>query len=372
MPFTGWTLPGVMTAGAVQTLMKAGHLQPDGRIVLAGTGPLILLLAEQLRRLGVRPTLVARTDRFNNKLAAAPHICLPALPAMLKGLGWIARSRLAGIAMKTGLTGLEALGRAHVEAARVTIDGKTTEVPCDLLIVHDGIVPSIELAQCAGLDLEWLPSDMSWRPKTSKDGRAMIAPGPALTSDVCRIHVTGDARRIAGAHAAIAHGRFAAKAVKAELRAAGKATGAENLHPAEAAARKAAAGRPFLEAAFPPGLSAQLPSDDAIVCRCEELTAGTLRVAIRRGATDVNLVRAVARSGMGPCQGRNCSVTLARLLAETRPGDAQPPVPFRARPPIRPLPLGALATLEGIDPELAQIVSLDDKPKAVLSGDADG
>src|SRR5450631_4128126 len=69
-PFPGWTLPGVMTAGAVQTLLKAGRLKPTGRVVLAGTGPLILLLADQMRRLGVKPALVARTDRLSNSMEA--------------------------------------------------------------------------------------------------------------------------------------------------------------------------------------------------------------------------------------------------------------------------------------------------------------
>jgi NADPH-dependent 2,4-dienoyl-CoA reductase/sulfur reductase-like enzyme/bacterioferritin-associated ferredoxin len=367
MPFPGWTLPGVMTAGAIQTLMKAGHLQPEGRIVLAGTGPLILLLAEQLRRLGIKPALIARTDRLRDKIAAITHIRLPALPAMLKGLSWIARLHLGGIPMQSGIAGLKATGKSRVEAVSMTVAGKTIELPCDLLIVHDGIIPAIELAQCAGLDLDWHDADASWRPRTSDEGKATIAPGPSLTSGPCRIHVTGDARRIAGADAAIAHGRYAAKALLAELK------GPAYTHiqgSARQAVRQATAGRPFLDAAFPPGLSALLPDDGAIVCRCEELTAGTLRAAIRRGATDMNLIRGISRCGMGPCQGRNCSVTLARLLAETQSETVRPPVPFRARPPIRPLPLGALADLSGIDPELAQIESLDDKPEVSLSGDA--
>ncbi|WEZ85443.1 FAD/NAD(P)-binding oxidoreductase (plasmid) [Rhizobium sp. 32-5/1] len=107
-PFPGWTLPGVMTAGAVQTLLKAGRLKPEGRIVLAGTGPLIFLLADQLRRLGVRPALIARTDRLKDKFTALKRLHPTGVPALLKGLGWLARLRLAGVPMQTGISGLEA------------------------------------------------------------------------------------------------------------------------------------------------------------------------------------------------------------------------------------------------------------------------
>jgi NADPH-dependent 2,4-dienoyl-CoA reductase/sulfur reductase-like enzyme len=363
-PFPGWTLPGVMTAGAVQTLLKAGRLKPKGRIVLAGTGPLIILLSDQLRRLGVRPTLIARTDRASDKVTALRRLRTAGLPAILKGLGWLVRLRLGGVAMRTGISSLEAHGNGHIESIHVTVAEKKIELPCDLLVVHDGIVPSTDLAHAAGLTLSWTPDDASWQPP---DGRAEMAPGPALTTGPCRIRITGDARRIGGADAAIAHGRHAASAIIAELEHHADNPGRRNRTAIEV--ERSLAARPFLDAAFPPGLAAHLPDDATIVCRCEELTAGALRAAIRDGATEMNLVRGVTRCGMGACQGRSCAATLARLLAEADPGRPMPSAPFRARPPLRPLPLGALAGMTGLDPDLAQIEPLDDKPEAI-DGDA--
>jgi NADPH-dependent 2,4-dienoyl-CoA reductase/sulfur reductase-like enzyme/bacterioferritin-associated ferredoxin len=369
IPFPGWTLPGVMTAGAVQTLLKAGRLQPSGRIVLVGTGPLIFLFAEQLRRLGVRPVLIARTDKLKDKLAAFMRLRWASTSALLKGVNCLARLRMAGIPMLTGVSDIRASGKDRVESVSFTASGEAFEMGCDLLVVHDGIVPSIDLAHCAGLALEWQSADASWRPKTSPDGQAELSPGPALTPGLCRIRISGDARLIGGADAAAAHGRHAAGAILSEL---GKAASLRGKGVAERtlpAVRNALAVRPFIDAAFPPGLSRQLPEDETIVCRCEEITAGSLRANIRAGATDINLIRGVGRCGMGPCQGRNCAVTLARLLAEDNAHEATPPMPFRARPPLRPLPLGALAGLTGLDPELAQIVSLGDKPDASSGGD---
>ncbi|HSX73730.1 MAG TPA: FAD/NAD(P)-binding oxidoreductase [Sphingobium sp.] len=367
-PFPGWTLPGVMTAGAVQTLLKAGRLKPKGRIVLAGTGPLIFLLADQLRRLGVRPALIARTDRARDKVAALRRLRPAGLPALLKGLGWLLRLRLAGVAMRTGISGLEAHGRSHIESARLTVAGKRIELPCDLLVVHDGIVPSTDLAHAAGLALAWRDDDASWQPVTTRDGQAEMAPGPALTAGPCRIRITGDARRIGGADAAIAHGRHAAGAILAELSRPAATPGAADRTGVDV--ERSLAARPFLDAAFPPGLAANLPDDATIVCRCEEITAGALRAAIRDGAREMNLVRGLLRCGMGACQGRSCAATLARLLAEANPDRPVSPAPFRARPPLRPLPLGALAGMIGLDPDLAQVESLDDKPEASAGDDA--
>ncbi|WP_033049131.1 NAD(P)/FAD-dependent oxidoreductase [Sinorhizobium meliloti] len=365
-PFPGWTLPGVMTAGAVQTLLKAGRLQPQGDIVLAGTGPLIFLLADQLRRLGVKPRLIARTDRLDHKFAGLAKLALEAIPAITKGLGWLSRLRLAGIPIRTGISDLVAHGDERIEAVSMTVADKRVRFPCDLLVVHDGIVPATDLAHCAGIALEWNDTDATWTPKTALDGLAELAPGPAFAEGVCRIHITGDARRIGGADAAIIHGRHVAASVLRLL----DPSSRSDLDTTAVAVSRSLKARPFIDTAFPIGLASRTPQDGTLVCRCEELTAGTLRDLIRGGTNEMNLIRGVSRCGMGPCQGRSCAITLARLLAEEGGSAGNAPTPFRARPPLRPLPLGALANLTGLDPELAQVISLDDKPDASAEGDS--
>lgn len=354
VPFPGWTLPGVMTAGALQTLLKAGQVRPEGRVVLAGTGPLVFLLADQLRRLGVRPVMLARTDRLRDQIGAARHLRIPALGALAKGLGWLVRLRLAGIPMQRGIEGIEALGTGRVEAVRLRRGGRSTDVPSDLLVVHDGIVPSIDLAHAADLRIDWNAGLQAWQPATGEDGLAVPAPGASLVEGPSRILIAGDARRIGGAEAAMAQGRHVAAVLLAHSQAESLARVRHSLQP-----------RAFLEAAFPPGLAAGLPGGATIVCRCEEIDAATLEGLIGSGLRDINQIRGVSRCGMGPCQGRHCAVTLARMIA-ARTGTA--PAPFRARPPARPLPLGALAALAGRDPRLTAFVALDDKP--VVAGDA--
>lgn len=366
VPFPGWTLPGVMTAGAVQTLLKAGRLQPQGHIVLAGTGPLIFLLAEQLRQLNIKPTLIARTDSLRHKLAALPLLRISAIGQLIKGLGWMGKLKLAAIPVRTGITDLKAVGTERIEAVSLKHAGKQLTLPCDLLVVHDGIVPAIDLAHCAGLALDWKESEASWIPSTSLDGQARLSPGPTLVNGPCRIHISGDARRIGGADAAMAHGRYAANQIVAQLhKEAGnpdESIGDEGLRDVH----RTLTARPFIDTAFPLGLSVALPEDDTIVCRCEEVRAGELRQQVREGATDMNHLRGVLRCGMGPCQGRSCASTVARLLKEADMHGTYAPKPFRARPPIRPVPLVALACLSGRDPLLAPRVTLDDKPATMV------
>jgi bacterioferritin-associated ferredoxin len=174
------------------------------------------------------------------------------------------------------------------------------------------------------------------------------APGASLVDGPCRILLSGDARQIGGAEAAMAQGRLVAASLLAR-----------NVSDRQDRVRKSLMPRAFLEAAFPPGLSAKLPAGSTTVCRCEEIDGARLDGQIRSGARDMDQIRGLTRCGMGPCQGRNCAVTLARMIA-AQTGTS--PVPFRARPPVRPLPMAALAALAGRDPGLTEIVSLDDKP----------
>jgi NADPH-dependent 2,4-dienoyl-CoA reductase/sulfur reductase-like enzyme/bacterioferritin-associated ferredoxin len=367
MPFPGWTLPGVMTAGAVQTLIKASRLKPSGRVVLAGTGPLLFLLADQLLKLAVRPALIARTDGLGDKLAALPRLRPAALPALAKGAGWMANLRRVGVRTVTSLTHLEAVGNERLREVVIKAAGKTMRLPCDLLIVHDGIIPSIDLAQGAGIAMEWRPDDASWRPVTDAHGLAKPVSGPSLSPGPNCVWLTGDARTIGGADAAAAHGMHVGQTIAASLGAV-KSRHASHSSPAKRYAQ-AMAARPFIDAAFPPGRWSVELGDATIICRCEEITAAQIRSCAQQGVTDMDQLRGLLRCGMGPCQGRSCATAIARLLS--REFDSPLPMPFRGRPPVRPVPLGVLAQLQSLDPDLSRSEALDDKPDASSRGGID-
>ena len=332
-PIPGWTLPGVMTAGGAQTLLKASGLIPSGRVVLAGAGPLLWLLAGQLLRAGARIACILDTTSVGNYLRALPH--LPAFllsPYLTKGLALMAEAR--GVKVVRGVSGLAALGgNALGEVIFRTRKGEQ-RLACDHLLLHQGLAANVNLAMAAGIPHRWDPGQLCWLPELDGLGNSAL-PG---------IAVAGDGARIAGARVAEERGRLAARAAIAAL-AGGRREGHQlrvNLRALAGYAR----GRAFLDALYRPARASRLPAGDAtVVCRCEEVTAGEIRDCVRQGCAGPNQLKAFLRCGMGPCQGRLCGLTVTELIAECTGRGPQEVGYFRLRPPVKPIALGELAAL---------------------------
>jgi len=332
-PIPGWTLPGVMTAGGAQTLLKASGLIPSGRVVLAGAGPLLWLLAGQLRRAGARIAGILDTTGIDNYLRALPH--LPAFllsPYFSKGLALMAEARR--IRVVRGVSGLAALGSdALGEVAFRTSRGEQ-RLACDHLLLHQGLAANVNLAMAAGIPHRWDSRQLCWLPELDGLGNSEI-PG---------IAVVGDGARIAGARVAEERGRLAARAAIAALRG-GRREG-HRLRANPRALAGHARGRSFLDALYRPARGFRLPADDAtLVCRCEEVAAGEIRDCVRQGCAGPNQLKAFLRCGMGPCQGRLCGLTVTELIAECTGRRPQDVGYFRLRPPVKPIALGELAAL---------------------------
>ncbi len=334
--FPGWTLPGVMTAGAAQIMMKAGGLLPTGRVVLAGTGPLLLLVAVQLLDAGVQVVALAETTRAGARLRAAfaARPGFVADPTLRKGAKLLARLRRHGVRQVHGVRSLEALGTDRLAAVRISRSARRHQViEADLLLVHFGVTPDLQAARSAGLPVNWDSDQFALSPVVDRWGRSS---NPAL-------FVAGDGAGIAGAVAAALRGRLAGLAVAADLGRINAAERDRRAAPVQAALTRELRVRPLLERWFKPAVDLLYPADETLICRCESVTAGQLRQAARRSGPDANAVKAVTRCGMGPCGGRQCGAALARLTAEVHglPPDAC--LPPRVRPPIRPVRLGMLA-----------------------------
>jgi NADPH-dependent 2,4-dienoyl-CoA reductase/sulfur reductase-like enzyme len=329
VPIPGWTLPGVMTAGAAQTLLKTAGAVPAGRTVLAGQGPLLLLLATQLIRAGAPPALLLETTP-KGRLAEAWNTgsLLAGAPLLAKGLGLLAAIRR--IPRIRAVSGLRAEGDGRVE--RILWDGGSAA--CDTLLLHEGVVPAIHIPLALGLAHDWDPVQRCWRPRIDDYG---------ATSEA-RVAIVGDGAGIGGWQVAIASGRLAA--VDAARRV-GRLTAegfARRAEPLRASRRAKLALRPFLDALYAPPDWVLAPPDDAtLVCRCEEVTAGQVRAAARLGATGPNQLKAYLRAGMGPCQGRLCGATLAALIAEARGTTPEAVGTLRPRAPYKPLTVAELA-----------------------------
>lgn len=350
MPFPGWTRPGVMTAGAGQILLKTAGLVPGGRTILAGSGPLLFLLAWQYLRAGASIAALVETTPRANTTAALPHLpgALRATEYLRKGLSMLTAIRRAGIPYYRRARGLNARGQdggeGEVTSLGFTAGGRTHELACDLLLVHQGVVPNVQITRALDLAHDWDPLQRCWRPRLDSRGETELE----------GIAVAGDGGGIGGARVAELQGRLAGLHAAARLGALSDAELAARAKPLRRELAHHLAVRPFLDALYAPAAEFLAPGDETMVCRCEEVTAGAVRGYVRLGCLGPNQTKAFGRPGMGPCQGRFCGLTVSEIIARERAVSVPEVGYYRIRPPIKPVSLGELAAMEEVDdhPEL--------------------
>ncbi|MGZ5082712.1 MAG: FAD/NAD(P)-dependent oxidoreductase [Usitatibacter sp.] len=333
----GWTLPGVMTVGAAQALLKTSGMVPRGRTVIAGTGPLVWLLASQYLNAGHRVDAILDTTPHKNRSRALRH--LPGFlisPYLRKGMSVLLAVR-GRIPVVPSVTEIRADGSGKVESVSFrTADGGGRTLPCDTLLLHQGVVPDVNLAMSAGVEHRWDDTQACFTPVIDRNGGTSV-PG---------VLIAGDAAGIAGGQAAAWRGVLAAIAVVNAMQP-GRRVNAERL--ARTAIAQFLRGRRFLDALYRPDKAFRKPTGDTIVCRCEEVTARQVQEGVALGCTGPNQLKAFVRCGMGPCQGRLCGLTVTELIAQARGVPAQEVGYFRIRPPVKPVTLGELASLPSDD-----------------------
>jgi NADPH-dependent 2,4-dienoyl-CoA reductase/sulfur reductase-like enzyme len=334
LPIPGWTLPGVMSVGAAQIALKSAGLVPEGRVWIAGQGPLLLLYAAQALDRGGRLAGIIDLSPAGAFSRAARHLprALMAPEYLLRGLQWERRIRAAGVPIRRAAR-IAAEGEGRL--TRILVDGLPE--PADLLLLHDGVVPNTQVTRAiAGCAHEWDPAQRCFRPVLDAWGNTSVE----------GVMVAGDSGGIGGGRAAALAGRLAAIE-------AARALGRLSRDQRDAVAgrtrlelNRQMAPRAFLDALFPPLPPAAI-ADATILCRCEEVTAGRVRQAVALGCLGANQTKAFTRAGMGPCQGRICGPAVHGVVAAARGVDPAGVDPFRTRFPTKPLTLGELAALAG-------------------------
>ncbi|MFD3894489.1 FAD-dependent oxidoreductase [Streptomyces cellulosae] len=322
LPFPGWTLPGVVTAGGAQAMLKGGLVTPGRTVVVAGTGPLLLPVATGLAAAGVRvaalveSTHPARLPRHARALAGKlPEAAGYAARLLRHRVPVLTRHTVVRAHGEDRLTGVTV---AALDAGGRVRPGTERLLPCDALAVGHGMLPHTDLAETLGCRL---------------DGHAVAVDAEQRT-DVPGVWAAGEATGIGGAALALAEGHIAGRSIAARLR--GTAPDPDAWAPAarvRARGRTAAAALHALHT--PPAHWGEGVPDDTVICRCEEVTAGAVREAVTLGAGDSRTVKLLTRAGMGWCQGRMCAPGVAAVTG-------CPPTPTR-RPFARPVPLGVLA-----------------------------
>jgi NADPH-dependent 2,4-dienoyl-CoA reductase/sulfur reductase-like enzyme len=356
IPFPGWTLPGVMTLGAGQILAKEHGILPGRRVLLAGSGPLLLLVASQLVRRGAEVVAVLEAVHLIEWLPHAPA-AWGNWDRLREGWRYLGDLHRARVPYRPGRAVIRALGsspsstqgatdkRGTLQAAVVAqldrqgrpVPGSEETVEVDALCLGLGFVPNVELTQLAGCAHEFDPARGGWVPGVDE----------RMETTVPGLFVAGETAGVGGAGAAMIEGCVAGLAVARRLGYIGESELARDLTGLAKRYRHLRRFGAMLNTLFAPrpGLDT-ITTDETPICRCEEVLAGEVRAAVARGAVELDALKTWTRVGQGACQGRTCGPLLARLIArETGRAIAEVGV-FRVRPPLKPLPLGDLA-LEG-------------------------
>ena len=328
LPFPGWTLPGVLTAGGAQAMLKAGLVLPGARAVVAGTGPLLLPVAAGLAAAGAQVAgLYDSADprafaRHASELARNPD-------KLVEGAGYAARLARHGVRVRFRRTIIRANGRDRLESVVVAgPDGVERRIECDTLAVSHGMLPHTEIAQTLGAALT--------------DSGA-VAVDEEQCTDIPGLWAAGESTGIGGAALSLVEGEIAGRSAVARLR--GTSPPVPDVD-AENTRRRLRAFAEVIETVYaPPAAStwAARIDDETVLCRCEEVTAASVREAVSElGATDLRTVKLLTRAGMGWCQGRICGPGVA--------GVSGCPLTSARTPFARPVPLGVLAESVSLDP----------------------
>ncbi len=341
LPVPGWTLPGVMTAGAAQTLVRSYGVVPPGPVIVAGSGPLVLQVAYELTRAGADVAAVISSTRVTfHKIPAVAGMFFNNPKITLLGLKYLKEIRSYNIPLINGHVITEIGGNEKCESVKIAPLGKNgaadltriREFQAHTVCQSYGLLPANEVARQLGCHFE--PDSKGFRDLVAAredNGQSSLAP----------VHLVGEAGGIVGGYMALYQGYLAGWRIAEKL-------GHEIPHT-----QYARVGREFekhqrfqkhlwhtLEGPAP-GLNSV--DKDTIICRCEEVTSGTLKNAMAQGAHDMGSLKRLTRAGMGRCQGRYCGTFVARMLSEQlqRPlSEKEYNVP---QAPLKPIPLSVLA-----------------------------
>ena len=341
IPIPGWTLPGVFTVGGLNTLVKRGIL-PGKNFLLAGSGPLLLVLANNLIKAGARVQAIVDATSLGDVMANA----LPLLAGIdylrvRSGFEYLNNIRRQHIPVYRAhilarVDGAREVGKVQivrVDGSWKPLKGTEKEIRVDTVAYGFGMLPCTALTRLCGCRHRYDEKRGYWRVELNS----------RLETTVPGIFVAGDGRSIKGYFAAIEEGRVAAIEACTQLGYVNRTQADRLLRISQKKLKRfQRLGRLMDTLSAPrPGIF-EILSDDTIVCRCEEITVKDVILAVADGARDINDIKRRTRLGMGPCQGRFCGQVINELLWRLT-NVSRPREIFTARIPAKPVSFGTLA-----------------------------
>lgn len=333
VPFDGWTLPNVMTAGSADLLYKTAGITPQLPVVIAGNGPLVPLVAGHLLELKIPVAAILETMPLTNLVTSMLDMpkALQDIPFLFKGVKMTA-ALLGKIKIYRQVTDIRAQGNNKVEQVSFKSFGQEHYMDCTTLLVHEGLIPRTHISRIFKVDHAWDKKQRYWYPVTDEFGK----------SSDSHVYVVGDCTKVHGIDSSTCKGEMAAHDIARILGRLSPSEAAERITETRKRLKKAIAPRDFVDSYFAPRKGLFNMKDDVMVCRCENVTAGDIRQAIAEGCHDVNDIKLRTRCGMGPCQGRMCGPALAELAAAELHTEVPEVGALNIRTPARPIALNNL------------------------------
>ncbi len=341
-PVPGWTLPGVMTTGAAQTLLRSYGVLPGERILIAGNGPLNFQVATELVRAGAQVTAVVESSSKPSFTSSIPLLMMASSMPHILWQGFCYQRELKKNGIQTvysqilqriqktdsGLTAMLAPTNAEN-------DSKEMIFSVDSVLLGYGFNPVNELLRLIGTRHRY---DPKWACLiTERDNNCQTSHAS--------VFAVGDCCGLQGSKIAEAEGIIAAKAAIQEIGLRAYSTFWQRIAPARLSKvlhRRFQAG---LWALFGPPSRQFAPSTpDTIICRCEEISKEQIDSLLRSGHTDIGEIKRLTRLGMGRCQGRYCEHFVVQSLDQTTGTTPDEETFFAPRTPIRPIALKEIAT----------------------------
>ena len=341
IPFKGWTLPGVISTGAVQMLIKGSGVIPAEDMIIGGSGLFLYTVAADVIHCGGKVSNIFDENAVTRKMGFVKHF-IAHREKLKEGLGQAMRILFSPTRMRhryriveaRGANKLEEISVARVDGTGAVIPDSEKVYPCDCLAVGNGFAANIELGVLAGCHPEYDPDKGGWT----------IATDENLETNIPGIFAAGEIIGIGGALKSATEGKLAALSILHKL---GKISGSqyqdETRSLRKERTRHLRFGTAFNAMTQMTSEKINSISDDTILCRCEDITMGQVKEAIASGCRTPVAVKRAIRTGMGICQGRICTPVLYEIISAFTRTPVNELKPLSVRGPVKAVPLEVLA-----------------------------
>jgi len=338
LPFKGWTLPGVFSAGMAQVLMKSSGVLPSKNVVVGGSGLFLFSAAYEFIKNGAKVRAVMESTGVSGKIKLLP-VLLHNFSKITEGIRYVGKIGLAGVPIKFNRRIIEARGRESLEEVVIgktdsegkIVIGSEKIVETDGFAYSYGFVPNVELPNLAGCKLSFDKDLGGW----------IVNVNDNMESGISGVYCAGEVTGVGGALKSINEGLTASISIL-ELFDKGNEFKEEKKKLIKKRKHHLNFAKLFNSLyGIRKSEISEIP-DETIICRCEDVKMGDIRKAVKDGFTSPGALKISLRTGMGNCQGRTCGPLIYDIFSELFLPEDNHFTIFSKRPPVKPVKIGVL------------------------------